>query len=79
MVLDFSMNLLWLSWVKSRDKSMKETGPDSPKLYIWVVQPNGQLDFRTVELTADTADLASLVTNSREASSRSGRVRAGPQ
>ncbi|MFQ4137866.1 CHAT domain-containing protein [Nodosilinea sp. PGN35] len=53
--------------------SFIETGPDSPKLYIWVVQPSGQLDFRTVELTTATADLANLVTNSREAMGVRGR------
>ncbi len=47
--------------------SLIETGPDSPSLYIWVVQPSGQLDFRKVKLTDETRDLASLVANSREA------------
>ncbi len=53
--------------------SVVESGPDSPSLYIWVVQPGGQLNFRKVKLTEDTADLASLVTNSREAIGVRGR------
>ncbi len=47
--------------------SLVETGPDSPHLYIWVVQPSGQMDFRKEPLTADTANLAQLVSTSREA------------
>jgi CHAT domain-containing protein/tetratricopeptide (TPR) repeat protein len=53
--------------------SLMQVGLGSPSLYIWVVQPSGQVDFRPVPLNAATADIASLVVNSREAMGVRGR------
>jgi CHAT domain-containing protein len=47
--------------------SLIDVGPESPAIYIWVVQPTGQLDFRKVPLDDEALDLESLVTRSRAA------------
>ena len=47
--------------------SLINGGPESPSLYIWVIQPSGQLDFRKVNLDEEAIDLSRLVTRSREA------------
>ena len=47
--------------------SLIDVGPESPSLYIWVVQPSGQLDFRKVNLNEETIDLSGLIANSRDA------------
>ncbi|MEM6255905.1 MAG: CHAT domain-containing tetratricopeptide repeat protein [Cyanobacteria bacterium P01_D01_bin.156] len=47
--------------------SLVEIGADSPAIYIWVVQPDGQLDFHKVALENDSLDLSSLVMSSRAA------------
>ena len=47
--------------------SIVNFGPESPAIYIWVVQSTGQLDFRKVSLKDESLDLSSLVTSSREA------------
>lgn len=46
--------------------SLVETGPDGPSIYIWVVQPSGQMDFRKMSLTAATANVAELISTSRD-------------
>ena len=47
--------------------SLIEWGPESSIIYIWVVQPDGKVNFRRVSLENKTRDLSSLVTGSREA------------
>ncbi len=47
--------------------SLIEVDPESPVLYVWVVQPTGQIDFRKISLDDETLGLSSLVTGSREA------------
>ena len=45
--------------------SLIDIGPESPSLYIWVVQPSGQIDFQQVNLEDKDIDLTSLVIRSR--------------
>ena len=45
--------------------SFIETSVGNPQIYIWVLQPNGKLHFRQVDLNHE--DLAALVMHSREA------------
>ncbi|PZV07594.1 MAG: Fis family transcriptional regulator [Leptolyngbya sp.] len=47
--------------------SLIDDSLESPAIYIWVVQPNGRLDFRQVSLDDEALDLSSLVAGSREA------------
>ncbi|MEO0824999.1 MAG: tetratricopeptide repeat protein [Cyanobacteria bacterium J06642_9] len=53
--------------------SLVNGGPDSPSLYIWVVQPDGELDFRKVSLDDNALDLAELVSQSRQSIGVRGR------
>ena len=53
--------------------SLINIGPDSPSIYIWVVQPTGEMHFRKVSLEDNSLDLANLVRQSRESIGVRGR------
>jgi CHAT domain-containing protein/lipopolysaccharide biosynthesis regulator YciM len=53
--------------------SLVSTTEDSPFLYIWVMQPTGELDFRQVSLGDDPDRLSKLVSQSRESIGVRGR------
>ncbi|MEM9817582.1 MAG: CHAT domain-containing protein [Cyanobacteria bacterium P01_D01_bin.6] len=53
--------------------SIHASAPDGPALYIWVVQPTGELHFRKVSLADQSLDLSSLVRQSRDAMGIRGR------
>lgn len=53
--------------------SLVSTVDGNPLLYIWVVQPTGEVNFRQVPLGSETARLANLVEQSREAMGAGGR------
>ncbi|MEM9216056.1 MAG: CHAT domain-containing protein [Cyanobacteria bacterium P01_F01_bin.150] len=46
--------------------------PQDSKLFIWVIQPNGIVDFRQVDLTQQEQSLEELITNNRIASNIRG-------
>ena len=49
------------------------------KLYIWVVKPTGEIDFRSVDLTALNPSLNGLVAMARQSIGARGRGSAQPQ
>ena len=52
----------WVDEVKTSDNTLS---PES-KIYIWVIQPNGKIDFKSVDLKLSNQSLAQFVAETRE-------------
>ena len=52
---------------------MGEVGPDGPALYIWVVQPTGEINFEVVNLEDQSLPLDELLQQNRQATGVRGR------